>query len=103
MGDGLSSWNCRRWSGWYGLVDDGEQGGCRHLCGADQQGLVYGGHGITTEVFYPRLDIPNMQDMQYIVTDGSTFVDLERDATRHEISMPTRRRSSTRSPTLTSA
>ena len=45
-------------------------------------------NGITTEVFYPRLDIPNMQDMQYIVTDGSTFVDLERDATTHEISMP---------------
>ena len=44
--------------------------------------------GITSEVFYPRLDIPNMQDMQYIVTDGSTFVDLERDATKHEISMP---------------
>ena len=44
--------------------------------------------GITTEVFYPRLDIPNMQDMQYIVTDGSTFVDLERDATTHLVSMP---------------
>ena len=44
--------------------------------------------GITTEVFYPRLDIPNMQDMQYIVTDGSTFVDLERDSTNHVISMP---------------
>ena len=27
-------------------------------------------NGITSEVFYPRLDIPNMQDMQYIVTDG---------------------------------
>ncbi len=44
--------------------------------------------GITSEVFYPRLDIPNMQDMQYIITDGSTFVDLERDATRHNVSMP---------------
>ncbi|MGA7949782.1 MAG: RICIN domain-containing protein [Thiobacillaceae bacterium] len=44
--------------------------------------------GITTEVFYPRLDVPNMQDMQYIVTDGSTFVDLERDATDHVVSMP---------------
>ena len=32
--------------------------------------------GITTEVFYPRLDIPNMQDMQYVITDGSTFIDL---------------------------
>jgi glucoamylase len=44
--------------------------------------------GITTEIFYPRLDVPNMQDMQYIVTDGSTFVDLERDATNHVVSMP---------------
>lgn len=44
--------------------------------------------GITTEVFYPRLDVPNMQDMQYIVTDGATFVDLERDATSHTVSMP---------------
>ena len=44
--------------------------------------------GITSEVFYPRLDVPNMQDMQYIVTDGSTFVDLERDATSHVVSMP---------------
>jgi glucoamylase len=44
--------------------------------------------GITSEVFYPRLDIPNMQDMQYIITDGSTFVDLERDATNHVVSMP---------------
>jgi glucoamylase len=45
-------------------------------------------NGITSEIFYPRLDIPNMQDMQYIITDGSTFVDLERDATKHEVSMP---------------
>jgi glucoamylase len=45
--------------------------------------------GITTEVFYPRLDVPNIEDMQYVITDGSTFVDLERDATRHAISMPT--------------
>jgi glucoamylase len=45
--------------------------------------------GIASEIFYPRLDVPNMQDMQYIITDGSTFVDLERDATSHVISMPT--------------
>ena len=44
--------------------------------------------GITSETFYPRLDVPNMQDMQYVITDGSTFVDLERDATSHAISMP---------------
>jgi hypothetical protein len=43
--------------------------------------------GVTSEVFYPRLDVPNMEDMQYVITDGSTFVDLER-ATSHAISMP---------------
>src|SRR5438067_521886 len=44
--------------------------------------------GVTSEIFYPRADVPNMQDMQYVVTDGSTFVDLERDATNHVVSMP---------------
>jgi glucoamylase len=44
--------------------------------------------GITSKVFYPRLDVPNAEDMQYVVTDGLTFVDLERDATSHAISMP---------------
>src|ERR671931_2744723 len=44
--------------------------------------------GITSEVLYPRADVPNMQDMQYVVTDGSTFVDLERDATNHVVWMP---------------
>jgi len=44
--------------------------------------------GVTSEVFYPRADVSNMQDMQYVVTDGATFVDLERDATDHVVSMP---------------
>ena len=44
--------------------------------------------GITTEVFYPRADVPDLQDMQYVVTDGMSFVDLERDATTHAVSMP---------------
>jgi glucoamylase len=45
-------------------------------------------NGITTEVFYPRADVPNVQDLQYAVTDGSTFVDFERDATTHAVTMP---------------
>jgi glucoamylase len=45
-------------------------------------------NGITTEVFYPRADMPNLQEMQYVVTDGRTFVDLERDATDHQVAMP---------------
>ena len=45
--------------------------------------------GVTSEVFFPRADVPNVQDMQYVVSDGSTFVDLERDATTHTVSLPT--------------
>src|SRR2546430_271526 len=44
--------------------------------------------GVTTGVFYPRADVPDVQDMEYIVGDGGTFVDLERDATSHAVSMP---------------
>ena len=44
--------------------------------------------GVTTEVFYPRADVPDVQDLQYVVTDGSSFTDLERDATTHTVSMP---------------
>jgi glucoamylase len=44
--------------------------------------------GVTSEVFYPRTDVPDVQDLQYVVTDGSTFADLERDATTHAVSMP---------------
>ncbi|MEV0070350.1 glycoside hydrolase family 15 protein [Amycolatopsis sp. NPDC050768] len=45
-------------------------------------------NGVTSEVFYPRVDVPETQDMQYVITDGSSFVDLERDATNHVVSMP---------------
>ena len=45
------------------------------------------GQGITDEVYYPQTDTPDVQDLQYVVTDGSTFVDLERDATAHQVSL----------------
>jgi glucoamylase len=44
--------------------------------------------GVASEVFYPRTDVPDVQDLQYVVTDGSTFADVERDATTHTVSMP---------------
>lgn len=44
--------------------------------------------GVTSEVFYPRTDVSDVQDLQYVVTDGSSFADLERDATTHTVSMP---------------
>jgi glucoamylase len=41
------------------------------------------GDGTTTEVYYPTVDRPQVQDLQYVVTDGASFTDLERDATTH--------------------
>src|SRR5207247_8622086 len=49
------------------------------------------GQGITDEVYYPQTDTPDVQDLQYVVTDGSTFVDLERDATGHQVSLADQR------------
>lgn len=43
--------------------------------------------GIVTEVYYPEVDVPNVQDLQLVVTDGSSFVDLERDATNHQLQL----------------
>jgi glucoamylase len=45
------------------------------------------GQGITDEVYYPQTDTPDVQDLQYVVTDGSSFADLERDATSHQVSL----------------
>jgi glucoamylase len=43
--------------------------------------------GITGEVYYPNAETPNVQDMQYVVTDGSTFTNVERDDTTHHVSL----------------
>lgn len=47
------------------------------------------GQGILNEVYYPRLDVPNVQDMQFVVSDGQSFTELERDATTHRIELVT--------------
>ncbi len=45
-------------------------------------------HGELTEAYYPDLGTPSLRDLQFIVTDGSTFADLERDATTSTVTMP---------------
>jgi glucoamylase len=47
--------------------------------------------GITSEVFYPRLDVPNMEDMQYVVTDGSRPSSIS-NATRRVMRSPCRQK-----------
>jgi glucan 1,4-alpha-glucosidase len=43
--------------------------------------------GVLSEVYYPRVDVADVQDLQLIVTDGATFTDLERDATVHRVEL----------------
>ncbi len=40
--------------------------------------------GVLSEVYYPTVDVANVQDLQLIVSDGSTFSELESAATTHE-------------------
>ncbi len=44
--------------------------------------------GQLNEVYYPQVDVANVQDLTFLVTDGSTFVDNSRDDTRHEVALP---------------
>ncbi len=34
--------------------------------------------GIVTEVYYPRLDLPQLRDLEFLITDGETFFHEER-------------------------
>ena len=43
------------------------------------------GQGITHEVYYPTVDTANVQDLQYVVSDGATFTQLERDNTSRQV------------------
>jgi glucoamylase len=38
-------------------------------------------NGELTEVYYPRLDTPSYRDLQFVVTDGHSFVEREQDST----------------------
>ena len=50
-------------------------------------------NGVLSDVYYPTIDNTNVETLQYIVTDGSTFTDLQtRDMTLHASSRSTARR-----------
>lgn len=40
--------------------------------------------GIVTEVYYPRVDVANVRDLQFLITDGETFVHEEQRDLIHE-------------------
>src|SRR5215207_6083261 len=44
-------------------------------------------NGELTEVYYPNLGTPSVRDLQFIVSDGKTFADLETDATTQNVQL----------------
>ena len=43
--------------------------------------------GELTDVYYPRIDTPSIRDSQFVVTDGSTFVDREDRDSTHQVTL----------------
>ncbi len=47
--------------------------------------------GELTEVYYPDLDTPAFRDLQFVVSDGRTFAEREREHAEHAISLADKR------------
>ena len=45
---------------------------------------VTGSHGIINEIYYPRVDMPQTRDLQYLVTDGESFFHEEKRDLVHQ-------------------
>src|SRR3954452_24478200 len=45
------------------------------------------GAGELTEVYYPTLGTPAVRDLQFVVSDGKSWVDREREDTRHTLTL----------------
>jgi len=43
-----------------------------------EPGLVYLQHGVLNEVYHPTIDRAQVRDMEFLVTDGETFVHEEK-------------------------
>jgi glucoamylase len=45
-------------------------------------------HGIINEIYYPSVDCPNTRDLQFLITDGKTFIHEERRDLDHHLEYP---------------
>src|SRR6266702_8337399 len=45
-------------------------------------------NGVLSDVYYPTIDNTNVETLQYIVTDGSTFTDLQTRDMTYSVSLP---------------
>ena len=42
-------------------------------------------HGILNEVYYPTVDRPQIRDLQFLITDGESFLHEEKRDLTHEV------------------
>jgi glucoamylase len=68
-----------------GSVDGWQQGRFRHLHHVGQQIWFTLGGGELTEVYYPNLGTPAVRDLQFVVTDGRSWVQRESEDTHHTL------------------
>src|SRR5215212_7824915 len=43
--------------------------------------------GELTEVYYPDIGTPSVRDLQFVVSDGKSFAELETNATNHKVQL----------------
>ncbi|MBI3973470.1 MAG: glucan 1,4-alpha-glucosidase [Chloroflexi bacterium] len=63
----------------------GAKEGVGTACSGDSRVWFTLANGIVTEVYYPRVDVANTRDLQFLVTDGRTFFHEEQRDTLHSV------------------
>src|SRR6266852_201474 len=48
-------------------------------------------NGVVSDVYYPTIDNTNVETLQYVVTDGASFTDLQSRDTTYTVRLPDRR------------
>lgn len=67
--------------GWPGLEPrwaPGAKQGVGTACSERSRVWFTMAEGVLTEIFYPRVDVANTRDLQFLVTDGERFFHVER-------------------------
>jgi glucoamylase len=67
--------------------EDGQVQGFADSLGASSKVWYTLGDGELENAFYPQTDTPDTYGLQYVVTDGSSFTDLETTGTTHTVSL----------------
>lgn len=63
----------------------GAKGGVGTAADAESRVWFTLADGVLTELYYPRVDTPNTKDVQFLITDGKSFIHEERRHLRHEL------------------